>query len=1248
MLRYLPTICAMRTKQLLLVAMVLPFIFVSMQNIAAQSWTQLTPSGGPPNARAGASAIFDTATSQMIVYGGGRCTDFGDTWSLTLSGTLQWTQLNPSGSLPSARVGHTAVYDSANSRMTVFGGGLGCTAPCSNDTWVLSNTNSVTGSPAWTQLSPTGGPPVPRIFHTAVYDPGSNRMIVFGGNNCYSAGAEFYNDVWILTNADGLGGAPVWTQLTTAGTPPGRENHTAVYDSASNTMTVFGGYNAGGFLNDVWNLSNANGSGGTPAWSKLTPSGTSPSVRAGSAAVYDPTSNRMIVFGGSDSTSKNFSEIWILSGVNGAGSSSWALLSPSGAPPAGREELAAIYNPLSNEVVIYAGAANGAPAPYSDTWALQLSTNATIPGLPFSDAVGATWIDVFSPFSGDANGDSYTTYEYANSSTGPWTAGCNYGIPGDPDWRHCSFQGLTSATPYYVRVTFYDPDGVTGTNPQIIGPITTASTSNNFVTLGQATAKVEDTNILVTVPIADDANTNSGGTVSVATSPSGPWTQRCSSLASIGPKLCRIHGLTTGTDYYLQVSVNDPDGVQGTNPQVIGPVHYTGLTDLSLGKPVTADPGWGCCSDPNQLTNGVINASNWMNGFAWTGGTGDWGGGGPGIKQATIDLQTAQTVGRVDWWVHATDSGSPTTWNIAVSNDGSSFTQVFANTEVRCRTATQALQSAWWFPSCKLSGSFAPVTARYVRFSFDDTTLLGGFHGWATQIEVFNSPGTTAIPTTTTLTADINPQIGGGSATFTASVAPSSGTGTPTGTVTFLDGSTQLTQVAIDGAGHASYASSSLTIGMHTITASYSGDANYAASSTTLIEQIAVPMATVSPAALTFGPEAVGTPSLPQTVTVINSGVVDLHVSGVLAGAPFAATNGCPIVLPSGQSCSITVVFTPALAGKAVGSLQIADDAAISPQTVALSGSTGTLVVSVAPPSLAFGNQALNQASAATTINLKNSGTARLAIASIVPSVSDYVVSGGTCGISVAPGTSCTILVTFTPSVLGQRTAQLLINDNAATSPQKLTLTGAGAAATPTSATYLTFVNTAIGTSSTKTVTLTNNEATPLESLTITPPPDFNAVGCGTTLAAHTSCIITVTFTPTRTGTRNGQLSISATGMATTQTVQLNAKAVVPISLTPRILVFPTPTPVGVAATAMTITIQNLSSAALVIGTIAASGDFAATSNCPASLSAGKTCIVTVTFTPSVDTWRSGVLSISDGASGSPHTALLAGTGYYQ
>jgi hypothetical protein len=73
--------------------------------------------------------------------------------------------------------------------------------------------------------------------------------------------------------------------------------------------------------------------------------------------------------------------------------------------------------------------------------------------------------------------------------------------------------------------------------------------------------------------------------------------------------------------------------------------------------------------------------------------------------------------------------------------------------------------------------------------------------------------------------------------------------------------------------------------------------------------------------------------------------------------------------------------------------------------------------------------------------------------------------------------------------------------------------------------------------------------------------------------------------------------------------------------------------------------LSNSGTAALAISTIVASGDFAQTNNCGASLGAGSNCRIDLTFSPTAAGTRAGTLSVTDNASGSPHTASLSGTG---
>jgi len=316
------------------------------------TWIDLAPSGGPPDALG--SVVADPTSGRVIVFGG--LSNTGNTnavWVLVngdgVSTPAQWTNLiaNGASGSPPGRHGHVAVYDGSSNRMIVFGGCLGGCLPVANDVWVLTNANGLGGTPpTWIQLAPTGGLPAGRNQPAAVFTSGAsapassgdgahNRMIVFGGQNGSGSGGGTYAEVWVLSNANGLGGTPSWTQLSpTGGPPPGQYGPTAIYDVANNRMTVFGGGAQGSGVptNAVWVLSNANGLGGTPAWTNLVAEGAAgaPPARQDHMPGYDAAGNWMMIFGGCGGCT----DAWVLANANGLGGTpTWAELSPSDGPP---------------------------------------------------------------------------------------------------------------------------------------------------------------------------------------------------------------------------------------------------------------------------------------------------------------------------------------------------------------------------------------------------------------------------------------------------------------------------------------------------------------------------------------------------------------------------------------------------------------------------------------------------------------------------------------------------------------------------------------------------------------------------------------------------------------------------------------------------------------------------------------------------------------------------------------------------
>ncbi|MGH3055008.1 MAG: Kelch repeat-containing protein, partial [Gaiellaceae bacterium] len=257
-----------------------------------------------------------------------------DLWALSLSGSPDWTQLAPSGTPPSQRYAHTAIYDPVRDRMVVFGG-YDNTVGLVNDVWSLS----LAGSPAWAQLAPSGTPPVAREWHSAIYDPVRDRMLVFGGTD----GLNLLGDVWSLA----LAGGTAWSQVVPTGSPGVRDIHSAIYDPIRDRMVVFAGGGDSGDLNDVWALSLT----GTPAWTQLAPTGAPPGARDSHSAIYDPVRDRMVIYGGEGGLGA-VNDLWSMSL---AGIPAWTQLAPTGIVPDPGYSQTAIYYPSLDRMVIFGG-----------------------------------------------------------------------------------------------------------------------------------------------------------------------------------------------------------------------------------------------------------------------------------------------------------------------------------------------------------------------------------------------------------------------------------------------------------------------------------------------------------------------------------------------------------------------------------------------------------------------------------------------------------------------------------------------------------------------------------------------------------------------------------------------------------------------------------------------------------------------------------------------------------------------------
>jgi len=205
--------------------------------------------------------------------------------------------------------------------------------------------------------------------------------------------------------------------------------------------------------------------------------------------------------------------------------------------------------------------------------------------------------------------------------------------------------------------------------------------------------------------------------------------------------------------------------------------------------------------------------------------------------------------------------------------------------------------------------------------------------------------------------------------------------------------------------------------------------------------------------------------------------------------------------------------------------------------------------VSLSSASVILGDEAVGTASAARVLTLANTGTADLAITSIV-AAGDFTQTN-TCGTSVATGARCIILVRFNPAATGTRSGTLTITDSASDSPQVIALSGTGTAPVVSlSVEVLTFQHNINIDCPPKTVALTNTGTGPLAITGIVATGDFTQTNtCGTSLAAGASCDISVIFKPTAEGLVAGAVTITDNAADSPQIVALAGTGLPPCLL---------------------------------------------------------------------------------------------------
>lgn len=317
-----------------------------------------------------------------------------------------------------------------------------------------------------------------------------------------------------------------------------------------------------------------------------------------------------------------------------------------------------------------------------------------------------------------------------------------------------------------------------------------------------------------------------------------------------------------------------------------------------------------------------------------------------------------------------------------------------------------------------------------------------------------------------------------------------------------------------------------------------------------------------------------------------------------------------------------------------------------------------TPVLASSATALVFGKQLLGSVSDARAITLTNTSVVPLTFTgiSLAGGGASQFLQSSTCGATLEPKAGCEVSVSFKPSSLGDKAANLLIASNAAGSPANIGLGGTGAAPSlqlAESSVAFGTVNVGV-TSNVRKLVLRNTGNAPLNIggivVTGADATQFVMVNdCSASVAPEASCSIDVSFKPTSAGLKGAAVTVTSNDAASPASIALGGTGAAPQLVLSSTSVAFGSVNVGAASEARVVTVRNEGNAPLAISSIGLGGadasQFVQGTDCAASLASGGNCAITVTFKPTTAGDKTAVVSIASNASATPVTISLSGRG---
>jgi len=400
--------------------------------------------------------------------------------------------------------------------------------------------------------------------------------------------------------------------------------------------------------------------------------------------------------------------------------------------------------------------------------------------------------------------------------------------------------------------------------------------------------------------------------------------------------------------------------------------------------------------------------------------------------------------------------------------------------------------------------------------------------------------------------------------------------------------------------------------------------------------------ATLTPSAAAFPSTPAGSMGFLINATLTNTGTAPLTGIGVSILGDFRQTNTCQSTLAAGSACVVSVKYAPTVAGAESGTLTVIDN--LGSQIVSLAGTGVVPGASLSSSQLMFGGQLMNTSSLAQTVVFTNTGSAAVNIGSVI-TTSNFTDSSNCTG-SVAPGASCSVNVVFTPATTGPLSGTVTITDGAGTQVASLNGQGTnpGLAVSPSFEIFGAQVAGTTSQAQTLTVTNTGTAALTLNPITVSNNL-IESDQCPAIFQPGANCTVSLSFSPTSTGTLSGSMVISdASGLVSTLVTAAGQGTLPGITTSPSTLSFGS-LAAGTTSQGQTVTVTNTGTAPLQIGAVSGTGDFAETDTCSSqTIAAGSYCVISVTMTPTTVGTRTGTIQFNDSADGL-HAIALNGMG---